>query len=335
MTVNISDLNKSDVLVALYNAAKPLGMGFMQYDPAPMSLEEAESLLKRSTYFDYLKGRVMKIDLSTNDLDEWDYDRDNGKGAVQSVINILRETKNANSTSIQKIHADNTFLSAVSAEGHLSEKDTVEQSTDGFVHLTLGLGEYESELRPILEKVKMANIQDPEESTVLATEQVAQQKLKTTHLIQRLMAPLSRPNPFAFGGGLRNGGLSDEAMALLQDIFSFDYMGAAEFEWGEVPDAFSSMRQHAEDKGLTSGVVEEVYYICPKVFEEDVKSLISNLRKTELPHLKEFCGLAAHFKTKSSKPRRNTLGWLELDNGFMFFVDEDMFNKVKVLYGLT
>lgn len=94
--VSIVGLNKTAVLAALYNASEPLGMGFMHYDPKPMTEEEAASFLVegQSHYFDYLKGRVMKIDL-TSDIEfaEHLYDRDNGPGAAQAVINRLIEKK--------------------------------------------------------------------------------------------------------------------------------------------------------------------------------------------------------------------------------------------------
>lgn len=89
-SINLKGLNKAEVLAALYNASKPLGMGILHFDPAPMRAEEAESLLKGQTYFDYLKGRVMKVDLSGDELDPWLYDRDNGQGAAQRVIDSMR-----------------------------------------------------------------------------------------------------------------------------------------------------------------------------------------------------------------------------------------------------
>lgn len=44
--INIADLDKAEVLAALYNASKPQGMGFMHYDPAPMGVEEARQHLR-------------------------------------------------------------------------------------------------------------------------------------------------------------------------------------------------------------------------------------------------------------------------------------------------
>lgn len=89
--VDIKGLNKAEVLAALYNNSKPLGLGFLHFDPMDMTVAEAEEILNQTTYFDYLKGRVMKVDLSSGDsFEEWLYDRDNGKGAAQRVIDSLR-----------------------------------------------------------------------------------------------------------------------------------------------------------------------------------------------------------------------------------------------------
>ena len=64
--MNIEGLNKAEILKELYNNSRPLGLGILHYDPKPMTIEEATEILKHTTKFDYLYGRVMKIDLSTN-----------------------------------------------------------------------------------------------------------------------------------------------------------------------------------------------------------------------------------------------------------------------------
>ena len=92
--VNIEGLNKAHVLASLYNNARPLGSGFLQFDPTPMSLDEAEQLLNNNhgKYFEYLNGRVMKVDLSSDiEFNEVPYDRDNGLGAAQRAINTIIE----------------------------------------------------------------------------------------------------------------------------------------------------------------------------------------------------------------------------------------------------
>ena len=95
-TINIKGLDKSEVLAALYNNAKPQGMGFLHYDPTPMTKEQASELLEYYKkedpiiYFDYLKGRVMKIRISEDSLNPRLYDRDNGQGACLRAIQTIK-----------------------------------------------------------------------------------------------------------------------------------------------------------------------------------------------------------------------------------------------------
>lgn len=84
--INISKLDKVEVLMALYDKSRPLGMGFLQATPEPLERAEAEELLRQQTYFDYLRGRVMKIDLSGDDMRVDLYDRDNGEGAAERAL---------------------------------------------------------------------------------------------------------------------------------------------------------------------------------------------------------------------------------------------------------
>ena len=57
-----------------------------------MTYDEAKGLLERQTYFDYIKGRIMKVDLSSDTkFDEWLYDRDNGAGAAKRALESLRK----------------------------------------------------------------------------------------------------------------------------------------------------------------------------------------------------------------------------------------------------
>lgn len=91
MAISIKGLDKAAVLAALYNASHPQGMGFLHYTTTPMQREEAAELLKESTYFDYLKGRVLKVSLGGEELDEFLYDRDNGTGAAERAIACLRQ----------------------------------------------------------------------------------------------------------------------------------------------------------------------------------------------------------------------------------------------------
>ena len=89
--IAIDKLNKSDVLAALYNSARPQGLGFLHYTPEPMTSAKATEILAKQTYFDYLNGRVMKVDLSNGEFDEYLYDRDNGTGAAARAIASIDE----------------------------------------------------------------------------------------------------------------------------------------------------------------------------------------------------------------------------------------------------
>ena len=89
--ISISGLDKGSVLAALYNASQPLGMGVLHYTPEPMTAEQANDLLKSQDYFDYLKGRVMKVRIKGDELDPALYDRDNGIGAAAAAIDPLRK----------------------------------------------------------------------------------------------------------------------------------------------------------------------------------------------------------------------------------------------------
>lgn len=92
MKVNIKGKSKAKVLKALYDNSRCLGLGFLQTVPdGTVTVEHCEELLKKYTYFDYLYGRIMKVDLSNDDeFDGWLYDRDNGEGAAQRAVDSIK-----------------------------------------------------------------------------------------------------------------------------------------------------------------------------------------------------------------------------------------------------
>lgn len=91
--VDISNKDKAEVLATLYNNSHPHGMGFFHYKADPMTIEQARELLNQTTYFDYLYGRVMKINLESNIVNTWGYNRDNGKDAAERAISQCRNIK--------------------------------------------------------------------------------------------------------------------------------------------------------------------------------------------------------------------------------------------------
>lgn len=88
--MNIKHLSKAKVLATLYNGSKVQGMGILQTRENEMSEAEAQSLLDGGiTYFDYLHGKVMKVDLSSENLDTRLYNRDNGEGKAERLLSAL------------------------------------------------------------------------------------------------------------------------------------------------------------------------------------------------------------------------------------------------------
>jgi hypothetical protein len=55
-TISIVGLDKAKILAALYNSARPHGLGFLQHKPEPMNDDEARALLAENNSFDYIRG---------------------------------------------------------------------------------------------------------------------------------------------------------------------------------------------------------------------------------------------------------------------------------------
>ena len=89
--MDISKLNKAEVLASLYNRASCQGMGILQYKDGDMTIEKAQEMLDAGeTYFDYVQGRVMKIDLSEDEMRTDLYNRDNGPDAAENILKGLK-----------------------------------------------------------------------------------------------------------------------------------------------------------------------------------------------------------------------------------------------------
>ena len=99
--IDLTKHNKAEVLATLYNNSRPLGMGILHFMPEEMTIGEAENLLKDQSYFDYLMGRVMKCDFSGDKLETFLYNRDNGKGAAELLVEKMEIEKEINKLNIQ------------------------------------------------------------------------------------------------------------------------------------------------------------------------------------------------------------------------------------------
>jgi len=93
--INVSDIAPAELLAGLYNQSHPQGMGFLQATPDDMTTAEAKAALDGRSYFDYWNGRVMKVEINGETLRTALYDRDNGEGAAQRVVDSIREKQAA------------------------------------------------------------------------------------------------------------------------------------------------------------------------------------------------------------------------------------------------
>lgn len=89
--ISIEGLDKSELLAAFFNNARPQGQGFTVAEKKPMTKKEAAQLIaNEGLEFDYLQGRVMKIELDKNTLDPRNYDRNNGEGVAAKVVEAVK-----------------------------------------------------------------------------------------------------------------------------------------------------------------------------------------------------------------------------------------------------
>ena len=94
--IDLTGLDKAEVAAALYNNSKPQGLGFIDFNPEPMTVEQVRSDMKKlgeDLNFGYWNGRVMKTNLNGSSFDPWCYDRDNGQGAAARAIKPLLDKR--------------------------------------------------------------------------------------------------------------------------------------------------------------------------------------------------------------------------------------------------
>lgn len=115
--INIKGLDKAELLVELYNHSHQQGMGMLQ--PArSLTVEDARKLLEQTQSFDYLYGKVMKVNLSGDEFEEWLYDRDNGQGMAQSVVDgIKKKMEEVSPDSIKK----DEFLEPIQKNNYIED----------------------------------------------------------------------------------------------------------------------------------------------------------------------------------------------------------------------
>jgi len=88
--VNTAGLDNAVVLAALYAGART-GRFATEADPATITVEQARAELDRHPEVDYLHKRAIKVRLFGDDgFEAAFYDRVNGEGAAQRIVDALR-----------------------------------------------------------------------------------------------------------------------------------------------------------------------------------------------------------------------------------------------------
>lgn len=195
-------------------------------------------------------------------------------------------------------------------------------------------------------------------------------EMRSSYLVQRLEKPrirkgegplsaLAADNPFSFGGGFRNGGLSSEAMDLLRPLFSFDYMGAAEYEFGAVPEGFQRLAQFADSGDLEAYYFDlplkevkqhwadksrkqptgsaRIYLLAPHDWMPEVEKRVRDWAAMNKDAFDVKRGVFLDSALRPDPTRKfesDVAGWFELNNGFMFFTDETMWRGVARIFGV-
>lgn len=105
--IDISKLDRAEVLAALWNHSDDgylHKIGTMTRDEAQAEIDKVlEGEQGKRLYFDYLKNRVLKIDLGKDLLDTRLYDRDNGQGAAGWALAHLQQANMATGADNPKV----------------------------------------------------------------------------------------------------------------------------------------------------------------------------------------------------------------------------------------
>ena len=140
--INIAGLDKAEVLLALWDASRTQGMSFLGFlRSGELTLETARQEIERrrhktfdgrdSIYFDYLNGKVMKVDLGQDEFDPRLYDRDNGDGTAQKAIDNLKLAHKVMTKVAGGCEVSKAVLDEVTESEYLIDEDAIHEFLEG------------------------------------------------------------------------------------------------------------------------------------------------------------------------------------------------------------
>jgi hypothetical protein len=129
-------------------------------------------------------------------------------------------------------------------------------------------------------------------------------------------------------------GLSEEAKEIIRKIFTFCYMGKAKFEGGTVAKAITFMWNKKGEliTGKVKTKTSPTYFISLPEHEKHVRTVILNLSegidRSEEMIVRQYTGFEKVLKDESYDEKLK--GWLEINNGFFFFINYKMFKETAM-----
>ncbi|MBT6995700.1 hypothetical protein HN865_01725 [Candidatus Woesearchaeota archaeon] len=153
-----------------------------------------------------------------------------------------------------------------------------------------------------------------------------------SYLIQRLRDPTKDIRESNFKNG-SNGGISYGIFGNLSSICTFDFMNNDEFRYSVINRGIEKIIKYSSEGKGSSGIIElssPIHYICEKDQKRKVKGLIQRLNNNEDKlKLKEPTLLQ---ESLENPEEARIKGWFELNKGFMFFLDQEMYKRTVDLF---
>lgn len=190
-------------------------------------------------------------------------------------------------------------------------------------------------------------------------------------LFHRLGKPNGKSSTTPFTFGCCGKGISDEADKLLTPIFTFDYMMAAQYEFGAVPNALNRIATGAKDfvafrmefpqshvarhwreeirartksgRPRKTPVITnpkpdpvftepaKVYVFCHKDERVFVETIIHQLVSNRYKKARDDVNLHCVLRPMDDYDK-SRIGWLELNNGYFIYVDKEAWKKTVALF---
>jgi len=175
---------------------------------------------------------------------------------------------------------------------------------------------------------------------------------RSSYLVQRLKKPFEgEPENLLqqiVANGLAATGLTPESREVLNKVCRFDYMGSSEYEFGAIPRILAEMSK----KQLIATRVTVPYYfkswrrdsvvqeghrdIAVICCAEDLQEVTNRILKMAVGDPSMRCKERHEVDESLAEQEysKDVYGWLELDNGYMFFKDKLMFEHFCALFGI-